>query len=84
MSYSIPDASVTEAPSASETSAPGGSSIDAKQQEERNSRANGRAALIDVINTLPMSSVSSLKLFASMISVVTRKTGEVTQDTAVR
>lgn len=30
-----------------------------------------------------MSSVSSLKLFASMISVVTRKTGEITKDTAV-
>ncbi len=69
------------------TEASGNSTSDStlsKKEEERNSRANGRAALINVISTLPMSSTSSLKLFASMISVVTRKTEEITKETAVK
>jgi hypothetical protein len=53
------------------------------QEARRNAAADGRAALLNVIATLPMSSVASLNLFASMVSVTTRKTEEINTLAAV-
>ena len=62
----------------------GGTTTPSKQQEaRRNAAADGRENLLNVIAKLPMSSLASLNLFASMISVTTRKNDEINTKAAV-
>jgi hypothetical protein len=85
-SSSSSDSSGSSSSGSSGSSASSGtasSATNSAAQQQKNQKAEARAALMNFVSQMPVTSPSSAKVLSSTISVLTRKTSEISMGTAV-